>query len=41
MLDGSGTTENVALAQMLPLPAGLCVKAKRNSDSKGPPVKPG
>ena len=47
MLDGSGTLGgsgandvNVALAEMLPVVAGVCVKAKRISDSKGPPVKP-
>src|SRR5215831_3776954 len=41
MLDGSGTTAvNVALAELLPVLAGVCVKAKRNSDSKGPPVAP-
>jgi hypothetical protein len=40
MLDGSGTTENVPLAEIPPLEAGLCVKATRNSASKGPPVTP-
>jgi hypothetical protein len=42
MLDGSGIggVEKVPLAEIAPVPAGVWVKARANSDAKGPPVTP-